>query len=251
MLAPFFTSLSYMHRGIIILEGPDASGKTTLASQIEDEAATDKNWRYSKIRRTHLRERHNLAPFQFLATSKALAHRGLTIIDRHWISEEVYSAVYRPNSTRSTIYSRLWFEMFMSVPTVYVMCCPSVASAVESHRRTVESGISQLYEPDDRLKHVAELYRRIVGFHAYDFDNVNFFSRSLGHRLSQRGGLSSMRTMFPSQYDVVHHDIFEHPVSALDVLDTLDALIHRRAKQSTTDRIEMFNQRKLMMRMLQ
>lgn len=240
-----------MHRGIIILEGPDASGKTTLASQIEAEAVHRKNWRYSKVRRTHLRERHNLAPFQFLATSKAIDHRGLTIIDRHWISEEVYSAVYRPHQTRSAIYSRLWFEMFMTVPTVYVMCCPSVANAVESHRRTLDQGVSQLYELDDRLKHAAELYRRVTGFIARDFDDVNFFAKGLGHRLSQHGGLCSMRTTFPHQYDVIHHDIFEHPVSAADTLDVLDALVHRRSKQSAADRNEMLNQRKLLMNILQ
>jgi len=238
------------NRAIIVLEGPDASGKTTLARAIKAEL----NDMGKSSQLIHLTYRKNLTPFQFTSLSKAFSFEGVTIIDRHWISEEVYSAIYRSNeSNNSTIYSRAWFEMLMTVPTLYVMCCPTPDKALDSYKSTMAKGISQLYDVDARLKCVAILYRRLLGYHEYA--GVEFINKGLGHRIAQHGGLLHLKTMFPSQFEVLIHDIFESNYSrqsAFSVLTKLNELYDTRDRimRCAKSRQALLADRKRLMKLL-
>lgn len=112
-------------RGIILLEGPDCSGKTTLARHLVE---------HHGARYIHCRRDRNIWRLQTAALRLAAewAQTQLVVLDRHWISECIYGRVFRggsafPHSARSM------HRMLERFGTLTVLCLPPVEWVVERH----------------------------------------------------------------------------------------------------------------------
>lgn len=104
-------------RGIIVLEGADASGKTTLAQHFREKYGA---------RYVHLGLYDDIWRWHLGALWRAikLADHELVVIDRHWISECAYGQVYRTGS-KYPVASRCMDRVLMKHGAVYVLCVPS------------------------------------------------------------------------------------------------------------------------------
>ena len=73
--------------GIVVLEGANAAGKTTLARHLVERYGA----RYLHSRPTRDPWRRHVA---MLRRAVALSERHLVVLDRHWLSEQVYGRVF-------------------------------------------------------------------------------------------------------------------------------------------------------------
>ena len=242
-----------MHKGIIILEGPDASGKTTLATDLRKYYESQDQ----AVQYLHLRARKNVLAFQTVALLKAFAFDGITVIDRHWLSEEIYGAVYRSSAPSSFSQARTCFDLLLNVPTIYVMCTPEPHQAVKSFHDTVAQGVDQFYKPDDRLLYVAALYRVAAGFHAVqsfnglDKTQLDLIPRGgLIRALANVGGLHGLSAAFPKLFSVVTHNIFVDPTKPELVDFRLTRLRAAQLDARTYGRAELTRQRTTIRQML-
>lgn len=132
--------------GIIVLEGADGTGKTTLARALCE--------RYDGVY-VHNRYHKNVWPF-FVASLRwaaRISHERLVVIDRHWPSECVYAKVYRGGTTLGGSVRAL-HRAFLRFGAVYVVCAPPVEVVVENHRR-LKGERTEMY---DDVSRVAQAY---------------------------------------------------------------------------------------------
>jgi len=127
------TKMSNDLRGVIYLDGPNASGKSTLAQELQR--------RFPNSISLHCKYRFKTAMWQYhlAALRRALrfADTGLAIIDRNWLSEEVYAHVYR-NGTKWPHQGRILQKLLLKHGVVTVMCImpeDRVAAQVAAHRQ--------------------------------------------------------------------------------------------------------------------
>lgn len=103
---------------IIVLEGADGTGKTTLANEIVkqlDAGYVHLTYRFKK----------NMFAYQTWAMHKALRHVATTgkpfVIDRHWISENIYADEYR-GGTKWPLSGRFFDRVMNKVGGIYIFC---------------------------------------------------------------------------------------------------------------------------------
>jgi len=113
--------------GILVLEGADASGKTTLAKWLV---------RHRAARYLHLGPYRDVWKWHlgaYVHTQKLAAAGNLVVVDRHWPSECIYGEVYRGGSAypvSARVFDRLWLRS----AAIYVWCVPSdVRRQVREH----------------------------------------------------------------------------------------------------------------------
>ena len=112
-------------RGIIIFEGPDGVGKTTLINYIRK--------KYDNSYYMHLRVHKNMKLWHTASARLAIRKRlegYIVLLDRHWPSEQFYSHIYRegPSYDPEEIYRRLKLE-----GALYVWCLPSDIEQVKQN----------------------------------------------------------------------------------------------------------------------
>lgn len=136
-------------RGIIVLEGADCTGKTTLAKGLVE--------RFDGVY-IHNRYHKNIWPFFMASMRWAIreSQRRLVVIDRHWISECIYARVYRGGSTVPWDVRGL-HRVLRTYGAVYVICAPPVEAVVDNHKR-VKSTRKEMY---DDVKDVAHRYCKL------------------------------------------------------------------------------------------
>jgi thymidylate kinase len=136
-----------MYARIIIFEGPDGVGKTTLINHFRKEF---KNSYYM-----HLRVHKDMKLWHTASMRLAIKKKNkgkLVLIDRHWPSEQCYSYIYRdgPSYDARFIYDKLKTE-----GTLYVWCSPENTDKVKAnHRINREEREEEYYDIDK----VVELY---------------------------------------------------------------------------------------------
>lgn len=106
-----------MIHGVILLEGADASGKTTLARHLV---------RVSGGRYLHLGPHEDIWRWHVAALRRVerLAARGLVVLDRHWPSECAYGHEYRAGPKYGAA-ARCLDRVLMRLGAVYVLCAPA------------------------------------------------------------------------------------------------------------------------------
>lgn len=147
-------------RGVIILDGPDAVGKTTLARKLLD--GDDAGYIHLTYDPKWDDPDRTLWRMQFFAMVRAavrFARGKLTVIDRHWMSEQIYARVYR-DGTMMNGESRGWDRVVQRLCGVYVICAPAPASAWQRHRKTLGER-PEMYKSDDEILRVADRYRSL------------------------------------------------------------------------------------------
>lgn len=111
---------------ILILEGPDGAGKTTLAETLRQE--------FQKDRMTHVVKHgpylglsaEELCRIYFRSMSQALTYNDHILLDRSWLSEPIYGAVYRNGLNRIDMPRwRMLERAALSRGAVVVHCQPA------------------------------------------------------------------------------------------------------------------------------
>lgn len=180
-----------MTGAIVVLDGPDAAGKTTLAESIIAMLGSE-HCDYQHL--TYIKDDREMWQANYDAYARAIAamRQGkFAIIDRGWISENVYSRVYRGGSGMPYDV-RCFDRLLMRHGALYVMCCPDPSFAVLNHKRTCEER-DEMYQPGPQIREVAELFRGMaVGQHT-DLPHADYLHACLSN--------------FHKRRDVVHYDI--------------------------------------------
>lgn len=145
--------------GIIILDGPDATGKTTLQKFLVN--------RYS-AKHLHLTYNSSVASRMFDYQTEAmieaikLSQDHLVVVDRHWISEAIYARVFRGGSPWPHM-GRLMDRVWRKHAAMYVICLPdTIESGIENHHKNLDPS-----HPYDDVK-FTELLTRYLALYEGD-----------------------------------------------------------------------------------
>jgi thymidylate kinase len=146
-----------------ILEGPDAAGKTTLAAELAIRLPAGSTCEYMHMsynpdNKAMFFEHHDA----FVRAANFLAQGKSVVLDRSWISENIYAHVFRGKSD-------LGFEMrglhraALKLNAIYIHCIPDPASAVRRHKQSAEQR-EEMYTVDqaDQLYRVAALFKEVA-----------------------------------------------------------------------------------------
>jgi hypothetical protein len=149
----------------IILDGPDAVGKTVYAQTIQK---LFPNSRYEHL--TYIKDNQEMyrANHRVLLQAEASLRAGRTfILDRGWMSENIYSRVYRKGSGLAYEVRGL-DRVIRRLGGVYVMACPDPKSAVDRHAVSCRNR-EEMYLPGPEIEQLAKLYCDLYyGTRTYD-----------------------------------------------------------------------------------
>lgn len=141
--APYLDDLIKLskNKGIIILDGPDACGKTYLA----DYLVKHYNAHYMHSTWSPELEKNMANYLDFSACMGSLiAKNQLVILDRHWLSDLVYADVFRGGSDRGKYYEHAWEFLAPAVTTV--ICLPSNMKNVVDNFDDMKDSRTEMYE---------------------------------------------------------------------------------------------------------
>ena len=106
----------------IILEGPDCTGKTTMAKKlVEKLSGFYYHFSWSKTLDTAIEEYHEAVVHNLLRSSNS--RHGPFILDRSWVSEVIYRRIFRPEK-KPYEYTPLQEKIVnRAKKVVYIYCC--------------------------------------------------------------------------------------------------------------------------------
>lgn len=141
-------------RGIVYIDGPDATGKTTLARYLVEHFGAEyfhgeARW-FDKMHYYHL---------ALLRKAVKAAESTLVVLDRHWMSEVIYASVYR-NGPKFKHSARMFDRILMSANCVNVIAIPVSGNPDEVNERfnVIAKKRDELYKTDGRMRDVAQGY---------------------------------------------------------------------------------------------
>lgn len=104
-------------KGLIVIEGGDGAGKSTLARAILEK---------TKGRSLHLSIHANIWKWHLVALRRAvrLADEAVVVVDRHWPSEAVYGQVFR-GTLGYEVGARVLDRVLLGRGAISVMCVPT------------------------------------------------------------------------------------------------------------------------------
>lgn len=111
---------------IIILEGPDGAGKTTLAEALRHRLQPDRMTQIVKHGPYTNLVPEELCKIYFRSMTQALTYNDHVIMDRSWLSERIYGNVYRGGADRVDMPRKRMLErVALARGAVVVHCQPS------------------------------------------------------------------------------------------------------------------------------
>lgn len=174
--------------GIIIIEGADAAGKTTLAQHFVDSYSAE--YIHSGKTNDYWKLGH-----ETLKKAVKLSQKKLVVLDRHWLSECAYGAVYR-GVVQVAHSARCFDRLIIKHCGVYILCVPSNERA---HLDKFQQMKLQRNEAFSDITMVARWYRDLVSN-----GSVQQGGSDYGAQFQRFGD-------FASRPDVVIHDWYRHP----------------------------------------
>lgn len=157
---------------VLILEGPDCSGKSTLAKQL----ATFNGFEYRHLGRPKPNE--DVFRTYTLELWRALKSPNPVVFDRLYLGETIYGPVMRGGSLLSPL-QRLLIERLMAANDVkQVVCLPNFEVCRDKWRERLGQEYVQL-EP--QLKKIWDGYSRVLSWPQYDYtrQDPDFVARVL------------------------------------------------------------------------
>ncbi len=147
---------------LLILDGPDACGKSTLCRNFT-KFALRYGYKVHTIHHTYVKPESKLFQvyMESLTTAeKWIAQGDIVLFDRFWPSELCYSQIYR-NGTKLKGKFRVLDRWVQKLGGVYGWVnASSPDQAVKYHKEMHKTG-RELYEPDERIKQVAEWFSKL------------------------------------------------------------------------------------------
>ena len=137
---------------IIVLEGPDGSGKTTLAKMLVDEYGFA--YRHLTYR---FKDRMHLYHWAALELCLKDAETGPVVLDRWWPSETIYADVFRGGS-KWPMMGRLLDRVAMKHGVTYVWCIPSNEEAYFKRFDRLKASGREMY---DSMQGVYQAYAKL------------------------------------------------------------------------------------------
>lgn len=137
---------------LIILEGPDGAGKSTLAERY----AAQGFWvvhldRFPRVK--------NLARLHLEAMTPALNRHRAVVLDRAWMTERVYGEVYRSGANRIPVpLARMLERVAARCPTRVLLCLPPVEACLKAFRSRRDQ---EYLKGEDDLRRVWERYAEL------------------------------------------------------------------------------------------
>jgi len=135
--------------GLIILDGPDACGKTTLQNYFI---------KYHEAVGIHLTypapDGLTMLEYQTREMMKAIemSNTNLVIVDRHWISEKLYAEIFRDGSPWPMM-GRLMSRVWNKHAAITILCLPfNIITAAERHEK----------EKDEKHPYDNEIFTRLL-----------------------------------------------------------------------------------------
>ena len=180
---------------IVIFEGPDGVGKTTLIKYIKEQYGKDAYY-------MHLRVHKDMKLWHTASARLAISKKQdgkLVLLDRHWPSEQFYSHIYRegPSYDPEEIYRRLKLE-----GALYVWCLPSDIEQVKQNHRINREKRKEAYYDIDK---VIQMYNDYWNYPTSNL--INFHQNNL------------MDTLAPlkKRPDFIRYDMFKegHDLNAV------------------------------------
>lgn len=142
--------------GLIVLDGPDCAGKTTLANVIAEEydgIVVHRTWSKALEKKMD----------QYLMDPINVFQKGdLMIIDRNFLSEWIYSKVYR-SGTYWNGFHRLALEKLKSLNAMHILCVPNNKEIWMARlEKEMNEGREEMYSFDKRQCEIYDFYKSIV-----------------------------------------------------------------------------------------
>lgn len=142
---------------IIVLEGPDGAGKSTLAEMFT---------RRHDAHVIHLGSRHAKRAYLYnwavLEKAIKLHMEGkMVVLDRMWLSEHVYGSVFRPGDAKIDL-GRLMHRVLLTYGAIHIVCTGPTDELVKHQRANLDP--DHPYD-DEPFRRVCELYRWSSGMH--------------------------------------------------------------------------------------
>lgn len=172
---------------VIIVEGPDAVGKSTIVNELT------RRLRCVSVKHGVEKDFDTIIKAEQNAIEIALCARSLgmhCVFDRHWISEVCYGAAYRGNTQKEHDLIRDAVVRFLdlSCNVIYVMCLPEYDKCIEYHRESCLVR-DEFYKSDITYEQTVMRYQQLyhdgdAGFTALKgWSNVMYYDRSIAeHR---------------------------------------------------------------------
>ena len=151
---------------IIIFEGPDGSGKTTLAAKVRQVANT------ANLHTAHHGpypgvSANDLAHAYFMSLTPALTYNDTVLMDRSWYSEPIYAKAVRNTESRIvTTHRRMLERAAMSRKAVVVQCLPSLETCLEAYGERPE------YAKREQMSEVYDLYAEWIAQGSCDIPTI-------------------------------------------------------------------------------
>lgn len=177
--------------GIIVIDGCDCTGKTTLAQAICDEVGEDK----SKYMHLSFDPTWDMWRYQTDALINAIALSDIktVVVDRLWPSENIYADTYR-DGVGIGIATRMMHRMLLRFGAIYVIAAPPTEMVVANHRELKKSR-------DEMYADVSEVSDRFLNLVHGSVTRPN--TGSYAEQLAALGGVITDTHWF--QYDIAKH----------------------------------------------
>jgi thymidylate kinase len=168
---------------IIILEGPDGGGKTTLAEALRALLSTSKMTHVIKHGPYKGVQSEDLSKIYFRSMTQALTYDDNVIMDRSWLSEPIYGHVYRGGANRVDMPRRRMLErVALSRGAVVVHCQPSFEKCADTF---IERSDIEYLDTIEQLKLVYNEYEQLKQHTALPIIHYDYTEDALSDLVQQ------------------------------------------------------------------